>query len=118
MTFTSRTKNPDFEGVYDISPEELARCPVAGVSMIDVREPAEYVGELGHISGAELIPLATIPERIESLSKEKPVVFVCRSGGRSARATAYAQSAGFEHVYNMKGGMLLWNSLGLPVVKA
>jgi hydroxyacylglutathione hydrolase len=118
MTFTSRTKNPEFEGIYDISPEELARCQAGDVAMIDVREPEEYVGELGHIAEATLIPLATIPDKIASIPKDKPVVFVCKGGGRSARATAYAHSLGFEQVYNMKGGMLLWNSLGLPVVKA
>jgi rhodanese-related sulfurtransferase len=118
MTFSSRTQNPDFEGVYDISPEELARCSANEVAMIDVREPAEYVGELGHIAEAKLIPLATIPEQVTGLSKESTVVFVCRSGGRSARAAAFAQSLGFQNAYNMKGGMILWNALGLPVVKA
>ena len=117
MTFTSRAKNPEFEGLFDISPEELSRFTAGEVALIDVREPGEYVGELGHISGAKLIPLATIPEHIPGLSKDETVVFVCRSGGRSARAAAFAQSLGIENAYNMKGGMLLWNSLGLPVVK-
>lgn len=116
MTFTSRTKNPDFEGVFDISPEELSRH-TDGVAMIDVREPAEYTGELGHIRGTQLIVLQTLPDHLDALPKDKPIVFVCRSGGRSARATAFAKSNGFEQVYNMKGGMLLWNSLGLPVEK-
>ncbi len=110
--------NPDFEGVIDLSPEELARCSSDDVAMIDVREPSEYVGELGHIDGADLIVLGTLPENVSALPKDKPIVFVCKAGGRSARAAAYAQSLGYTNVYNLKGGMLLWNSLGLPVVKA
>lgn len=118
MTFTSRTQNPDFEGVYDISPEELARLSASDIAMIDVREPAEYVGELGHIAETKLVPLSTVPDNVESFPKDKPIVFVCKSGGRSGRAAAFALSLGFQHAYNMKGGMILWNSLGLPVVKA
>ena len=117
MTFTSRTKNPDIEGVFDISPDELAKLAVSDVAMIDVREPSEYTGELGHIQGTQLIVLQTLPDHLNDLPKDKPIVFVCKSGGRSARAAAFAQSNGFADVYNMKGGMLLWNSMGLPVEK-
>lgn len=112
--FTSRTNNPDFNGVVDIAPDELSQ-KAADVAMIDVREPSEYTGELGHIHGAELVVLGSLPDRIDSLPKDKPLVFICKSGGRSARAAAFAQANGFDQVYNMRGGMLLWNSLGLPV---
>jgi rhodanese-related sulfurtransferase len=117
VAFTSRTKNPQFEGVFDIAPDELSKLSMDTVKVIDVREPDEYIGELGHINESELVVLRTLPDRIVALPKDKPIVFVCKSGGRSAQATAFAQANGFNQVYNMKGGMLLWNSLGLPVVK-
>ncbi len=47
------------------------------------------------------------------IPKDKTVVFICRSGGRSGNATAMAKDQGFANVYNMKGGMLLWNEMGL-----
>lgn len=112
--FDSKIENPHFEDVYDIAPADLEAVGNQ-VKLIDVRQPDEYVGELGHIPGAELIVLDTLPEQINKLPKDKTVVFVCRSGGRSAKAAAFAKMNGFEHVYNMQGGMLLWNQLQLPV---
>ncbi len=114
VAFKSLTKNPDFPDVADVSPDELANL-TDKVAVIDVREPSEYTGELGHIRGSLLLSLGTLPDQIGTLPKDKPLVFVCRSGGRSARATAFALSHGLNHVYNMRGGMLLWNSLGLAV---
>lgn len=112
--FDSKTENPHFEDVYDITPGDLH--PVKNqVKLIDVRQPEEYVGELGHIPGAELIVLHTLPEQLEKLPKDQTVVFVCLAGGRSAKAAAFAKMNGFEHVYNMQGGMQLWNQLQLPV---
>ncbi|MFV8257282.1 rhodanese-like domain-containing protein [Bdellovibrio bacteriovorus] len=116
VNFTSKTENPHFEGIYDIGPAELLQNK-ANVVMIDVRQPDEYIGELGHVEGSSLMVLDTLPEQLGTLPKDKTVVFICRSGGRSAKATAFAKMNGFEEVYNMQGGMLLWNDLQLPVTK-
>lgn len=112
--FQSKTPNPGFDGVMDIHPNELNQLKDS-VCLVDVRRPDEYTGELGHIAGTQLIVLDTIPQHLQELPKDKTIVFVCRSGGRSAQATAYAKSEGFSEVYNMLGGMLLWNELQLPV---
>lgn len=114
VEFESKSENPNFEGVFDIAPGELQQKS-GQVKMIDVRQPDEYVGELGHIAGAELIVLDTLPDQLENLPKDQTVVFICRSGARSAKATAYAMMNGFTNVYNMHGGMLSWNQLQLPV---
>lgn len=111
--FDSESPNPDIPGVTDISAEELSRRK-DDAHIIDVRMPDEYTGELGHIAGSQLLVLNTLPEHLDTLPKDEPIVFVCRSGGRSARATAFALGNGFQHVYNMRGGMLYWNELGLP----
>jgi glyoxylase-like metal-dependent hydrolase (beta-lactamase superfamily II)/rhodanese-related sulfurtransferase len=87
----------------------------AEVRVIDVREPAEYQGELGHIEGAELIPLGELRGRLDQLPRGEPVVAVCRSGGRSAQAQAILEAAGFERTANLRGGMIRWRGLGLPV---
>lgn len=116
VQFESKTENPQFEDVYDIDPKELLKKVEAAedLHLIDVREPNEYTGELGHVAGAELMPLGSIPQNLDQISKNKTVVFICRSGGRSAQATAFAHSRGIQNAYNMRGGMLLWNQLSLP----
>ncbi len=81
----------------------------AKVLVLDVREPDEFTGELGHIPGAMLIPLGQLPARIGELPKDRPVVCVCKSGGRSGKATALLQRSGFRCA-NLPGGMLRWNS--------
>jgi sulfur dioxygenase len=88
-----------------------------GPVIVDVREPGEYTGQLGHIAGSRLVPLRDLARRVEELEplKQRPLVAVCRSGVRSTTAAAILTSMGFEQVYNLKGGMLAWNDAGLPV---
>ena len=120
FSFTSRTNNPDMNSVSDVSPEEVASAIAAKsnkIYLVDVRENPEFTGELGHISAAHLIVLGSLPDHVDSLPKDKSIVFICKSGGRSARAAAFAQANGLTDVYNMRGGMLLWNSLKLPIQK-
>ena len=85
--------------------------------LVDVREPEEYDGELGHILGSLLIPLKDLPARAAELEKckEKHVIAICRAGVRSTTAAALLTGLGFEHVSNLKGGMLDWNDQNLPV---
>jgi sulfur dioxygenase len=85
------------------------------VQVVDVREPAEFDGPLGHIDGARLIPLGELAARSGELRPDRPVVAVCRSGTRSAQAVLQLQKAGFGDVANLAGGMLRWRSERLPV---
>lgn len=86
------------------------------MKIIDVRRPDEFNGELGHIPGADLFCLQDNFElQIQRLDKNEPHLFVCRSGGRSARAARIALGNGFKHIYNMKGGMLEYcKTIGTP----
>jgi hydroxyacylglutathione hydrolase len=111
IKFNTAVDNPNVSGVEDVHPEEV-RENKTKVALIDVRRPEEFTGELGHIPGAELIVLDTLPQAIERLPQDQTIVFVCRSGARSAQASAFAREMGFDSVYNMKGGMLFWNELG------
>jgi len=85
--------------------------------LLDVREEDEFNGELGHIAGNILVPLRELPARAEEFgaSKHADVVAICRAGVRSTTAAAILTGLGFEHVYNMRGGMLDWVDAGLPV---
>lgn len=85
--------------------------------LLDVREPEEFSGELGHIRGSMLIPLKELPSRATELEsyKHKDVIVICRAGVRSTTAAAILTGLGFDHVSNLKGGMLDWNDQRLPV---
>ena len=98
-----------FAGVWEIDPHWVEENGAA-VTVLDVREPAEYTGPLGHIAGAMLIPLGELAARAAEIGKDKPVVAVCRAGGRSAQATTILREAGFERVANLPGGMLRWRA--------
>lgn len=84
---------------------------------LDVREPNEYSGPLGHIPGSVLIPLRELAARAAELEphRGRPIVAVCRSGVRSTTAAAMLYGLGFERVYNLKDGMVDWNDRRLPV---
>jgi sulfur dioxygenase len=96
-----------FAGIWEIEPYSLEENS-AKVQILDVREPDEFDGPLGHLAGAKLIPLAELPKRIDELARDRPVVTVCRAGGRSAQAVVMLQQAGFTQVANLAGGMLRW----------
>lgn len=103
-----------FAGIWEIQPQALEEAG-GRVQVIDVREPDEYDGPLGHIRGAKLIPLAQLSARSGELEKDRPLVTVCRSGSRSAQAAVILGRAGFGDVANLAGGMLRWRADGHPV---
>ncbi len=112
IKFKTETATP--YGIFDVEPQEVFEKRQA-VKIIDVRGADEYHGELGHIDGSQLMTLDVLPQQITDLDKSETYVFVCRSGGRSSRAAAFAKSLGFDSVYNMRGGMILWNEMGLEI---
>ena len=81
-TFSSVETNPDLDIVEDVSPDEV-NAKISELTIIDVRTSEEYTGELGHIASSKLITLDTLMDHIDSIPKEKTVVFICRSGRRS-----------------------------------
>ncbi len=103
-----------FAGLWEIQPAALEECGPE-VQVVDVREPAEFNGSLGHLRGARLIPLGELPQRLAELDRARPVVAVCRSGTRSAQAALILAKAGFADVANLGGGMLRWRAAGAAV---
>jgi sulfur dioxygenase len=86
------------------------------VRLVDVREPTEFVGELGHIDGAELLPLGRLRDALAAWARDASLVVVCRSGARSAQAALILEAAAFSKVANLAGGMIAWRGAGLPTV--
>ena len=101
--------------IDDFPPNEIID-KIGNYIVIDVRNPHEFNDELGHIASATLYCLGdNFKERISSLDPEENYLFVCRSGGRSARGARVAQALGFKNVTNMSGGMLKWKELSYPI---
>jgi rhodanese-related sulfurtransferase len=102
--------------VSDYSPQQVAELHAKGeIQLIDVRQRHEH--EAGRIAGAPLIQLAELPGRAQEIDRERPVVFYCRSGSRSAMATEAFRGAGYD-AHNMVGGLLEWQAAGLPLEPA
>lgn len=80
--------------------------------LIDVRQMGEIIG--GTVPGAEPLPLHLLPMKVQELERDQTLVFLCRSGARSAQACAFLQQHGFENVYNVRGGMMAWTQYGMP----
>jgi sulfur-carrier protein adenylyltransferase/sulfurtransferase len=98
------------EPAGDMTVTELKARMDAGESpiLIDVREPREY--EICRIPGSRLIPLAQLPQHLAELDRAEEIVLQCKSGARSARATALLRQHGFERARNLSGGILAWIS--------
>ncbi|MBN1874647.1 MAG: rhodanese-like domain-containing protein [Anaerolineae bacterium] len=100
----------------EISPDVVAELLAQGaVTVIDVREDSEYTA--GHIAGATLIPLGTLPDQVSEIPTDVPVILVCRSGNRSGQAFQFLRQQGFDNVHNMVGGMNAWQQAGLEIEK-
>jgi rhodanese-related sulfurtransferase len=86
--------------------------------VVDVCQPEEFAQ--GHIVGSKNIPLADLEAKLPGVVKNKalPVVLVCQSGARSARAVATAKKLGYEQAQSLAGGLKAWKAATLPVEKA
>jgi rhodanese-related sulfurtransferase len=99
--------------VPEIDIDEFARRREAGAPVIDVREPDEY--REAHVAGAALIPLSTVPDRLDDVP-EGDLLVICRSGARSMRAAEFLATKGVSAT-NVAGGTLAWIESGRPVVE-
>ncbi len=85
----------------------------ADVVLIDVREQWEY--DEARIPGITLIPMNSIPSRLNEIPTDKTVVLTCRSGNRSSQIFSYLKQQGYTNIHDMQGGILAWQGAGLPV---
>lgn len=106
--------------IDEVNPVELSEqiedSSNGGIMVIDVREPHEYYGDMGHIKGSLHIPLMDLKDHIDRLRDEKrKKIFVCSSGERSYYACSFLKDQGVEEVANLRGGMIQWHLSGLEV---
>jgi rhodanese-related sulfurtransferase len=98
---------------FELSPEQAAELMARDeVELIDVREP--YERDAGHIPGSRHIELARLSDSAGELPVDRPLVFQCHVGARSAMAAFAFKRAGFD-AHNLDGGIVAWAERGLPV---
>ena len=104
-------------GYQNLSVQEVKEMIESGENdyvLIDVRTPEEYTGKLGHLENAPLYPVQNLDIQYHNLEKYqdagKEMIIYCRSGNRSRRAAEFLQKQGFTNLYNMEGGMRMWNA--------
>lgn len=107
---------PHPAGFREVTASDLS-LPLQGLRVVDVREPAEFTGELGHIPGAELVPMGAVTAQAIAWNKDETVLLVCKSGGRSANVAQALTRMGFSKVMNLAGGMMGWNAAGKTIEK-
>ncbi len=93
-----------YESVTEVEVKSMMKDK--NTMIVDVREPYEYAS--GHIKGAKLIPLGSLPNRLNELNKDKNIILVCASGARSGRAASFLSKKGYR-VFNLAGGMMRWS---------
>ncbi|MCL2646178.1 MAG: rhodanese-like domain-containing protein [Phycisphaerales bacterium] len=86
-----------------------------GAQLIDVREHFEFAA--AHVPAAQLIPLGTIQSRLDQLDKSRPIVILCKSGGRAKKAAGILDNAGCCALHIVAGGTDAWIAAGLPVTR-
>lgn len=104
-----------YAGLLEIDPDWVAQH-LREVFVLDVREHEELDEQFGRIEGATSIPLGELKAHLAQVPGDRPVITVCHAGMRSGQATVILRNAGFARVANLKGGMLAWQQMGLPLV--
>lgn len=91
--------------ISEASVDELESALQAGARLVDVRQPDEYLA--GHVPGALLVPLATVPDSLAAFSADAPTYVICKTGARSYRACEFLADQGLEGI-NVEGGIMAW----------
>jgi rhodanese-related sulfurtransferase len=105
--------NPLVSEDIEVTPQRTRELLESGEAVVvDVREP--YEREAGHIEGSRHIELERLASQAETLPRDKPIVFQCRLGSRSAMAAQAFRASGYD-AWSMAGGLQRWNDEGLPV---
>lgn len=102
---TCATPNEDMDSITTAELRKLLADDYQGL-LIDVREEIEHAA--AHIQQARLIPLATLPDHINSLPRDREILVHCKAGGRSAKAVRLLLDHGFTRVKNVTGGIDAW----------
>jgi hydroxyacylglutathione hydrolase len=99
--------------VVQLAPLDAAELAAKGAMIVDVRGQAEF--RAGHLPGATNIPVGLLPQQVDTLPADRPIIVQCQSGARSAIAASVLAARGLANVRNLSGGFVAWRAAGLPV---
>lgn len=102
----------------EVCPTSTRRMIGEGALLVDVREPNEIAALAFDVPDVVNIPLFELESRWQEIPKDREVIFVCKSGARSLKATYYLQYHGYTNVSNMTGGIEKWATKGFPIIGA
>jgi len=115
LAFFTFYREENMSSFKNMTVEELKPLLVSGqINLVDVRTDAEVAN--GFIPGATKLPLHLLPLRFAELDTQRPTVFYCQMGGRSAQASAFAAAQGLSPVFNLQGGITAWAHGGGEIV--
>jgi rhodanese-related sulfurtransferase len=97
----------------ELSPQQVSE--LSGAQLVDVRTQPEW--DASRIEGARHVPLERLPAAAEELDRDRPVVFYCRVGERSAMAAEAFRASGWD-AHSLAGGLIAWADGGLPLEPA
>ena len=98
---------------HELDPERVKELLDRGeIELVDVRE--QYEWDAGRIAGSRHIELERVAARADELPRDRPIVFQCRLGARSALVTEAFRASGWD-AYNLSGGLTAWVDRGLPI---
>ena len=105
--------NPLVDDGLEVTPQRASELLESGEAVVvDVREP--YERDAGHIEGSQHIELEGLASQADALPRDRPIVFQCRLGARSAMAAQAFRASGYD-AWSMAGGLQRWKDEGLPV---
>ena len=99
---------------YDIDVHALAgmRADGSAHTVLDIREPVEVA--ICAIEDSVSIPMQQVPQELEALPRDHPLIVVCHHGVRSAMVTEFLRNGGFDNAWNLAGGIDAWAGLVAP----
>ncbi len=103
------------KAITKVSPADAESLFKQGITVLDVRTPEEFAS--GHIAGAVNVNWegSDFAAQVKQLDPSKPVLVYCHSGNRSGQAVQVMEQEGFQHIYDLSGGVLAWNASGQPL---
>ncbi len=107
--------NPFSPSDIEVSPERAAELQREGAQVVDVREPYEV--EAGRTPGSRHVELERLASQAPTIDRDRPVIFQCRLGVRSAMAAHAFRAAGYD-AWSLAGGLVAWHERGLPLEPA
>lgn len=96
----------DGGGLTDVNAQEMQELVDQGVRVVDVRTEGEYV--VGHIPGAELVPMNQVTAAAATWDPAEPIAIYCATGSRSVEVVNYLIEQGFQEVYHYASGIVTW----------